>query len=350
MSTTHEAAERRFIRACWRKPVDCTPVWLMRQAGRYMPEYQALKAKYSFLEICRQPEIAAKATMDAFNYLKPDAAIIFSDIMIPALAMGLELDFAPGPKLNRAIQTEADVASLKRPEPAKDLDFVMKAIELTRAQLPDEASLIGFVGAPLTLAAYLAEGAPAKNWVGFKSTLYDRQPAFEALLERCVETVTKHALAQVDAGCDAIQLFDTNAGMLHPIELEKFALPAAARVIEGIRARVNVPVIYFARDVAAHLETVGSVTKADVLGIDWSVRMGAAANRLPDHAVMGNLDPTLLFASEDVVEARTRALLDEMKGRDGHIFNLGHGVLPKTPPPHARKIIETIRAYHGVES
>ena len=138
--------------------------------------------------------------------------------------------------------------------------------------------------------------------------------------------------------------------MLHPIELEKFALPAAARVIEGIRAKVNVPVIYFARDVAAHLETVGSVTKADVLGIDWSVRMGAAAKRLPGHAVMGNLDPTVLFASEDVVEARTRALLDEMKDRDGHIFNLGHGVLPKTPPPHARKIIETIRAYHGVES
>ena len=339
MSTTHQAAERRFIRACWRQPVDCTPVWLMRQAGRYMPEYQALKAKYSFLEICRQPEIAAKATMDAFNYLKPDAAIIFSDIMIPALAMGLELDFAP-----------ADVASLKRPEPAKDLAFVMKAIELTRAQLPDSASLIGFVGAPLTLAAYLAEGAPSKNWVGFKSTLYDRQTAFEALLERCVETVTKHALAQVEAGCDAIQLFDTNAGMLHPEELERFALPAAGRVIEALRAKVDVPIIYFARDVGAHLETVGELTKADVLGIDWSLRMKHAADRLPNHAVMGNLDPTVLFASEDIVASRTRALLDEMKGRPGHIFNLGHGVLPQTPPPHARKIIETIRAYHGVDA
>ena len=349
MSTTHEASERRFIRACWQKPVDCTPVWLMRQAGRYMPEYQALKAQYSFLEICRKPEIAAKATMDAFNYLRPDAAIIFSDIMIPALAMGLELDFAPGPKLNRAIQTHDDVVSLKRPEPAKDLDFVMNAIQLTRAQLPSSASLIGFVGAPLTLAAYLAEGAPSKNWVGFKETLYDRQSAFEALLERCVEAVTKHALAQVEAGCDAIQLFDTNAGMLHPLELERFALASAGDVIAALREKVDVPIIYFARNVGAHLEIVGARTKADVLGIDWSLQMRSAADRLQSHAVMGNLDPTVLFASEDVVEKRTLALLEEMKGRPGHIFNLGHGVLPKTPPPNARKIIETIRSFHGVQ-
>ena len=233
MSTTHEAAERRFIRACWRKPVDCTPVWLMRASRSLYARISGTQGEVLVLRDLSSARDCGKGDDGRIQLPKPDAAIIFSDIMIPALAMGLELDFAPGPKLNRAIQTEADVASLKRPEPAKDLDFVMNAIELTRAQLPDAASLIGFVGAPLTLAAYLAEGRTSKNWVGFKSTLYDRQPAFEALLDRCVETVTKHALAQVDAGCDAIQLFDTNAGMLHPIELEKFALPAAAPCYRG---------------------------------------------------------------------------------------------------------------------
>ena len=336
--------DTRFNKACRCQPVDRPPVWIMRQAGRYLPLYQELRAKYSFLEVCQQPELAAKATLDAANYLDTDAAIIFSDIMIPALGMGLGLDFIPGPKLDRPVREKADVARIKLVDPKRDLPFVLEAIKLTRAGLPTEKSLIGFVGAPLTLCGYLIEGGPTKSWTHFKKMLYGNPKLFEELMENVTESIIRHARAQVEAGCDAIQLFDSNAGQVAPAELKRFAFHYAQKVVAALKP-LGVPVIYFARDIGAHFEAATEVG-ADVLGVDWSISLNAVHQRVGGNiALMGNLDPTILFTTPNEVEARTRAILDEARDLPGFIFNLGHGILPGTPPENAVALIKTVQSH-----
>ena len=344
MSSAPTYPDTRFNRACRCLEVDRPPVWIMRQAGRYLPLYQQLRAQYSFIEICKKPEMAAKATLDAANYLDTDAAIIFSDIMIPAIGMGLDLDFNPGPILAQPVRTANDVASLKVVEPETDLPYVLEAIRQTRTSLPQHKSLIGFVGAPLTMCGYLIEGGPNKNWTHFKEMLYGNSPLFEKLIESVTESITRHAAAQVAAGCDAIQLFDSNAGQVAPRELHEFGFKFAQKAITALKG-LGVPIIYFARDIGPHFEAASELG-ADVLGVDWSISLSEVHRRVrKDIALMGNLDPGILFTSTAEVEKRVQAILDEAQNIPGFIFNLGHGILPKTPPENAVALVKTVQNY-----
>ncbi len=344
MNTYKNYLNTTFNRACRKESVDHTPVWMMRQAGRYMPEYQAIRAKMDFLTLCKTPEVAAQATLDAARILGTDAAIIFSDITLPGEAMGLELDFAPGPKFTTPVRTMADVDKLKIFDPKDELGYVMKAIELTRKGLPDDVSLIGFVGAPATLSAYLIEGIPGKSWIEFKRMAYGEPEIFEALLDKVSEVVARHAREQVLAGCDAIQLFDTSAGELATPELKRFAFGAAKRVVEKL-GDLGVPIIYFARNVSANLELAKEIG-SDVLGVDWTIELPEARRRLGDDMVLqGNLDPTVLFTNPEEVDRRVKKILDDAKGMPGFVFNLGHGVLHKTHVENVKQVVKSVHAY-----
>lgn len=334
-----------FLRACRRQPTERPPAWMMRQAGRYMQEYQEVRAEAGgFLELCLNPPLAAKATLDAQRILQTDAAIIFSDITLPGQAMGLSLSFSPGPVYDDPVRSMGDVEALKAVDPDRDLSPVMEAIRLTREGLPDDVSLIGFCGAPFTLAGYMIEGKPGKNWVEMKRMLYGARDVFDALIDRVVETVTAHARAQLAAGCDTVQLFDSNAGELAPEELREVAFESTRRCIEGIRD-LGAPIIYFPRGAGAHLEAATEVG-CDVLAVDWTVDLEDVTARLGDRvALMGNLDPTALLADEASVRARTQATMEKARGASGYIFNLGHGILPPTPVPNAKAVIETVRAF-----
>jgi uroporphyrinogen decarboxylase len=337
--------QRRFIRACRRETVDRIPVWLMRQAGRYMREYRELKERAGgFWGLCNQPEAVAEATLFAQKWLGTDAAIIFSDITLPAWAMGLPLEFNPGPRFPTPVRSANDARALANFDPNQKLGFVMEGIRKTRAGLPNDVSLIGFVGAPLTLASYMIEGTPGRTWNELKKLAYGDPDTLHLVLARVAEAVSAHAVAQVQAGCDALQLFDTTAGELAAAELHTFAFAYARRVIEAVK-KTGVPVIYFARNVSAHLEAAADLG-ADVLGVDWGISMTAARKRVGERvALMGNLDPSALFCSPDVVGQRTTAILEEMRGAPGFVFNLGHGILPETPPENARHLVRTVQAW-----
>lgn len=341
------ASPTRFHRACLGQPVDRVPVWLMRQAGRYMPEYQAVRADAGgFHELCKSPKHAAQATLDAARILGTDAAIIFSDITMPGEPMGLELVFEPGPRFKNPLRTDQDLRRVRDVDAPRDLGYVMDAIRLTRAALPADVSLIGFVGAPFTLAGYFIEGDPSasRGWRETKRLAYGEPELMHGILERVTRVVTDHARAQIAAGCDAIQLFDSTAGELAHAELRAFAFHYAKRVIHAL-ADTGVPIIYFARQIGAHLEEAAALG-AHVLGLDWTVTLGEARSRLPANVtLMGNLDPATLFTSRAEVERRTRAILDESRGMQGFVFNLGHGVLPGTPVENVKQVIETVHGW-----
>ncbi len=333
-----------FVRACRGEPTDRIPAWLMRQAGRYLPAYQQLRAQRSFWDLCSKPELAAEATLDAAAYLGTDAAIIFSDITLPGHAMGLPLEFEPGPKFKRSVRRLEEAQGLAVIDPARQLSYVLDAVRLTRARLPKQVSLIGFVGAPLTLAAYMIEGEPTRNWIELKRLVYGERKTAEVLLERVTAAVVAHAKAQIEAGCDAVQLFDSHVGELAEGELLDLGFAFARQAVQALKP-LGAPVIYFARNIGAHLEAAGQLG-ADVLGLDWTVSVKSARQRLGRRppALMGNLDPTVLFTSKSEITARVHSILDEAHGHPGFIFNLGHGVLPGTPPEHA---LEAVRAAHA---
>jgi len=313
-----------------------------------MPEYQRLRERASFLDICQKPELAAQATLDAARYLDTDAAIIFSDITIPVIPMGQRLTFEPGPILAPAIRTKDDVQKLRAVDAARDMDYVMEAIRRTRAELPDDVSLIGFVGAPLTLAAYMIEGTPGRSWHEFKKMVYAEPGLFASLLERVTETVAAHAAAQIEAGCDSVQLFDSLAGELASAELEHFAFGAAKKCIDhltGRRETAHAPVVYFGRSIGAHLEKAAELG-ADVLGLDWTVSVREARERLGDGVhLQGNLDPSVLLTTPAEIDRRVRQILDEAQGLRGFVFNLGHGIVPPTPPENAKQVVTSVRAW-----
>jgi uroporphyrinogen decarboxylase len=344
MAPVLRVSETRFVRACRGEVVDRVPVWLMRQAGRYLPEYQALRRTASFWDLCSQPNLAARATLDAARYLGTDAAIIFSDITLPAWAMGQQLDFSPGPVLSPAVRTISDVAQLNDVKPEAELRFVLDAIRMTRRELNPEVSLIGFVGAPLTVAAYMVEGKPSRTWHEFKRVAYGDPDVLHALLERVTPVVASHAAAQIRAGCDAVQLFDSLAGELAATEVADLAFVCAAKVVSAV-APLGAPVIYFARNIGAHLQQAAKIG-ADVLGLDWTVSVAQARSRLGDDVgLMGNLDPAVLLTNPEEIDRRVRAILDEADGHHSFVFNLGHGVLPGTPPLHARQVVTSVRQW-----
>ncbi len=331
----------RFLDACRGLPVDRTPVWLMRQAGRYLPEYRRIRSACSFLELCKSPELAAEVTIQPVDILGVDAAILFSDILTPIEPMGLELDFVPGPVFENPVRTLADVEALRMPVMEQDVPYVLETIRILRCELEGRVPLIGFGGAPFTLACYMVEGKGSKDFATIKKMIYCAPEIYRALMETVAEMLIAYLGAQVEAGAQAIQIFDTWGGILSPSDYERYVRPYTARVISGL-AGCGVPIIHFVKGAGTMLETVREAG-GDVVGLDWHISLGKARETLgPGVPVQGNLDPTVLFGPKSLIEAEVQRILRENDGRPGHIFNLGHGILPETPPENAKFMVECV--------
>ncbi len=339
----------RFLRACAREATDCAPVWFMRQAGRYMAEYRQLRRSHSIMEICKSPRLAAEVTQQPIEALDVDAAIIFADLLLPLEAMGLGVEFVrgDGPRIDPPVRSAADVRRLETSRSA-DLDYVGEAISLARRQLDDSVPVIGFVGAPFTLASYMIEGGGSRHYARTKSLMWAEPATWQELMERIVEVLVPYAASQVAAGASAIQVFDSWAGALSPADYERFALPHSRTLIRRVQAE-GVPVIHFGTGNGAYLELFRRAG-GDVLGLDWRVDLGSAWDRVgPDVAVQGNLDPLALLAPLPELRAKIGSVLDAAAGRPGHIFNLGHGIIPETPVEHVRAAVSMVRE-HARES
>ncbi len=331
----------RFLDACWGKPVDRTPVWLMRQAGRYLPEYMRVRSKCTFLELCKSPELAAEVTLQPVEILKVDAAILFSDILTPVEPMGMKLDFVPGPLFEHPIRTMADVEALRIPQMEQDVPYVLETIKILRRELEGKVPLIGFGGAPFTLACYMVEGKGSKDWATMKRMMYTAPEVYHALMEKVTTMDMEYLNAQIKAGAQAIQIFDTWGGVLSPADYVRYVLPYTTKLINGLN-RLETPVIHFVKGAGSMLDIVKQAG-GDVMGLDWHVELGKARDILgPDMAVQGNLDPTVLFASPEIIEREVKRVLDENADRPGHIFNLGHGILPTVPPANAIHMVECV--------
>jgi len=330
-----------FLKACRGEEVPYTPVWLMRQAGRYLPEYQAVRAGVDFLTLCKTPELAAKVTLQPVDILGVDAAILFSDILIPVEAMGMRLEFSEksGPALYEPVRSKAQAERLTVPYTEDDMPFVLETIRLLRERL--DVPLIGFSGAPFTLSTYIIEGGGSKNFLHTKKMMFSSPALFHYLMEKLTETVTLYLSAQITAGAQAVQLFDTWAGILSPEDYREFALPYVKKTVSGLKG-MGVPAIYFVNGCAGILKDIKN-SGADVIGIDWRVDIGEAIKKLGKKvSVQGNLDPLALFMPEEKLRERVRDILLKAKGVRGHIFNLGHGVLPETPVDSAKALIRAV--------
>jgi uroporphyrinogen decarboxylase len=335
------------MRACRREPTPYTPIWLMRQAGRYMREYREVREKTTFLELCKNPALAAEVTVTAVERLGVDAAIIFADILLILEPLGIELEFAKGegPVIHNPVRTAQAVNQLRELEDANALEFVYEAIKQTRSALKPDIPLIGFCGAPFTLASYMTEGGGSKNYVHTKRLMYDDAGAWHEMMSLISRALVKYLNAQIAAGAQAVQLFDSWVGCLSPDDYREFVLPHTQTVIRGITP--GVPVIHFGTGTAALLELMREAG-GDVIGLDWRVRLDEGWRRIGhDVAVMGNLDPVALFAKQDVWRAQAKKILDQAGGRSGHIFNLGHGILPETPVENVIALVEMVHGLHG---
>jgi uroporphyrinogen decarboxylase len=331
-----------FMRACRRDPTDFTPVWLMRQAGRYMPEYRAIRERVSFLELCRNPQLCSQIMCTAVERLGVDAAIVFSDLLPILEPMGIELEFAhgEGPLIHNPVRESADVERVIELESADALHFVMEAVRQTRADLPAHIPLIGFAGAPFTLASYAIEGGASRDFLHTKTLMYRDRGAWDALMSRLARAVTVYLNAQIAAGAQAVQLFDSWAGCLGPDDYRQFVLPFVAQVVSQITP--GVPVISFATG-NPQLIPLLAASGAGVIGVDWRVRLDEAWQMIgPERAIQGNLDPMALLADANELRRRAADILQQAGGRPGHIFNLGHGVLPQTPVDHARALVDAV--------
>ena len=343
-------SEHLFLRACRREPVPRTPIWMMRQAGRYLPAYRATRAKAgSFLTLCRTPELACEVTLQPIDEYGFDAAILFSDILITLPPMGVDVDFPEaGPKIGTPVRTPADIAKLRIPDPNDDLPYVMDAIRAIKVALSDRVPLIGFAGAPLTMMTYAVEGGGSKDYAKTKAMLYGAPKDAHALLDKLAKTCATYLEAQVQAGVDCVQIFDSWGGIVSPGDFREYPLRYAKRVIEALRGSktwmrgAGVPIIYFVNGCAPYLDDYAS-SGADVLGVDWRVGIDEVRRRVGDGvALQGNLDPGALFASPAEIRSRVADILARA-GADGHIFNLGHGVLPETNPEHVRAMVTAVR-------
>ena len=345
------AGTSRFLRACLRQPVDRTPVWLLRQAGRYMPEYMAVRKHHSLLEICRTPEIASEVTITAAERLGVDAAIIFADLLLPFTPMGVDFEFlaGEGPVVHSPVRTVEQVRAL-RTDRVAELGYVAKAIERVSRHFSspradgDQLGIIGFCGAPFTLASYMIEGGSSRNYIETKRMMYGDSMAWPLLMEKLVEVLVAYAAQQVEAGADVIQIFDSWAGALGVTDYREYCLKPTTELVQRIQA-LGVPVIYFGVDTASLLPTMRE-TGADVIGLDWRVPLDVGWKAVGEGcAVQGNLDPITLFAPEDVLRARVREVIDAAAGRPGHIFNLGHGIVPGTPVENVIRTVEWVKEF-----
>jgi uroporphyrinogen decarboxylase len=336
----------RFLRACRRQPVDRTPVWFMRQAGRYMADYRALRQKYSLLEIVAQPDLAVAVTLQPVEAIEVDAAILFSDLLIPFTPLGLDFDFVKGegPSIARPIRTAADVDRLREFEPREALGHVLETIRILRGVLGSRVPLIGFGGAPFTLAAYAIEGGPSTNYARTKAFMYAQPDAWHRLCGRFASLMGDYLSAQVEAGVQALQIFDSWAGALGRDDYREFAMPHTARIFADLRA-AGVPLIHFGVGTTAILADLAEAG-GDVVGVDWRLPLDEAWAILgPDRGIQGNLDPTLLLGPEDRLFAAADKVLTRAAGRAGHVFNLGHGILPETPLANVQALARRVHAF-----
>ncbi|MEJ7748354.1 MAG: uroporphyrinogen decarboxylase [Candidatus Limnocylindrales bacterium] len=330
----------RFVRACRREIVDATPVWFMRQAGRSFAAYRSLRERHGILEIAKTPELCAEVTLMPVRELGVDAAVLFADIMLPLEPMGVDLRIEPevGPIIDRPIRSAADVAALRPFDPA-DVWFTLDAIRVVRRELEGTAGVIGFSGAPFTLACYLIEGRPSRDFATAKAFMYREPAAWHDLMERLSTMVVAYLRAQVDAGADVVQLFDSWVGGLGPADYRRFIQPHVRRIFAAIR---DVPTIHFGTGTAALLELLAEAG-GDVIGLDHRVSLADAWRRVGyDRGVQGNLDSARLLAGWDATRAGARVVLDEAAGRPGHVFNLGHGVLPQTDTDLLRRLVDLV--------
>jgi uroporphyrinogen decarboxylase len=330
-----------ILRACRREPAPYTPVWLMRQAGRYMPEYRAMRERHGFLALCTNPELAAEVTVTAVKRLGVDAAIIFADILLPLIPMNVDLSYeaGDGPAIARPIRSIADLDRLAPADAAASLGFVGDSIRLVRRELP-ACPIIGFAGAPFTLASYLIEGGASRDFQHTKSLMYREPAAWDRLLTALARITADYLAMQAAAGADLIQLFDSWVGALAPADYRRFVMPHTRAALASIKGRV--PAIHFGTGTAGLLEAMREAG-GDVIGLDWRVDLRDAWDRLgPDVGVQGNLDPMVLLAGREELRRQVRAILDRACGRPGHIFNLGHGILPQTPVDNVIAMVEMV--------
>lgn len=334
-----------FLRACRRLPTPVTPVWFMRQAGRYMPEYRLLRQKYTLLELCYHPELAAEVTLQPVKALGVDAAILFADILLPVIPLGLGLEFAAGegPLIRKPIRSLADVMALPPIHPETDLGYVLQAIRILRGELKD-IPLIGFSGAPFTVASYMIEGGASRDFHHTKTLMHAAPESWHALMDRLSTVLSDYLLAQIGAGAQAVQLFDSWVGALSPQDYARFVLPYSRRIARAVQP-TGVPLIHFGTNTATLLPLIKQAG-GDVIGLDWRVPLDEGWALLgKDVAVQGNLDPALLLAPLPAIRRGVEDVLRRAAGRVGHIFNLGHGILQHTPVEHVRAVVEMVHSY-----
>jgi len=340
-----------LLRAARRQPVERTPIWLMRQAGRYMPEYRAVRERYGFLQMVKTPEVAAEVTMQPVNAFPVDAAIIFADILPPLEGLGLELTYekGEGPVIHNPVRSPADIVALRPCDPRETVAYTIEAVRLAKRELAGKIPLFGFSGAPFTLASYAIEGGGSKEYRRTKQLMYGDPRSWHALQEKLTVLVVDYLNAQIEAGADIVQIFDSWAGALSPFDYEELVLPHVRRAVAGVRAaHPETPIVYFGTDMAGMAGPLRAVG-ADVLGLDWRVRLDEGWAALGhDVAVQGNLDPMVLHAPWPEIERRARDIIDRAAGRPGHIFNVGHGILTETPVENVRRLVEFVQEHSAV--
>jgi len=357
-----------FLRACWGEKTERAPVWIMRQAGRYLPEYRKIRSKTTFLNLCKTPELAAEVTLQPVDLIGVDAAIIFSDILIVPEALGqkLTIEEKQGPRLFPVIQNSSDLKRLKKPDPEKAYSFLGQAIQLVRKELDRRivtlpltpsprgrgqgeggVPLIGFAGSPWTLLAYMVEGQGSKNFEKVKKLIYENPKLAHQLLSKLADAVTDLLNYEIECGAQAVQIFDSWGGVLGPTEFFEFSLDYVERIIANLN-RKNVPVIFFAKGTGHHLAEIKDCG-ADVIGLDWTIDLAWAQKILGKKVAMqGNLDPLVLFSSQKVIREAVKKLFSSLNSRQSYIFNLGHGILPQTPPENARYLVKCVKDYSGL--
>jgi uroporphyrinogen decarboxylase len=336
------APNSNFVKACKGLPVSTTPVWFMRQAGRYMPEYRAIRKDHSLVEICKTPKLAAQVTIEAAEIIGVDAAIIFADLLLPLEVMGLGFHFqaGEGPVIEKPLRNDADIAAL-RTDRAADLGYVGESIKLVAKHFGQKLPVIGFCGAPFTLASYMIEGGSSRNYIETKKMMYNSPGAWDQLMSKLVSVLAEYTAEQVRAGADVIQVFDSWVGCLSPSDYQQYVLPQTTELVQRLKS-TGVPIIYFGTDSTTLLHDMKH-TGADVIGLDWRVRLDEGWEMVDGGAIQGNLDPVTLFADWREIQSRAEDILKQAAGRPGHIFNLGHGILPHTP---VQNVIDLAKFVH----
>lgn len=343
-----------FLRAARREATESTPIWMMRQAGRYMPEYRAIREKHGFLEMCGNPDLAVEVTLQPVDLVGVDAAILFSDILVVFPGMGLDLEFKSGvgPIINNPVRSAADVAKLGVSDPVEDTGYVMEAIKILRGELVDKVPLIGFAGAPFTLASYAIEGRGTRDYENCKALMWSDPVAWDSLMNKFTDTVSAYLCAQIDAGAQTVQLFDSWVGYVAPRDYERFVLPYSKRVLAEVKAHGDkvvpdggVPVIHFANGATSMIDLVQQAG-GDIVGVDWRLDMAKAVEQIsPQFGIQGNIDPVALFAPDEEIERQVVGILEAVGTRPGHIFNLGHGIHKTSDPEKARTLVRLVHEH-----